>query len=384
MLKNRVFYILLLTMAAMLYIFTNTYYTLTILGLCVAAPVISLILMLFSRHSLSIDLTVPATAEKKNAVITYTFENSGRMPAARVTFRIQLENQMTGALKERKVNVTVGSREKVEAQLSLQNSKVGTVLIRTGKVRVYDAFGLFAFRKADLHEQLVVIYPDMHDIAVYMEKPVETTVDGSRYSPDRPGQDVSEIFALREYAAGDEIRKIHWKLSGKLDRTMVRDFSLPLNYSVFLLLELTLGSEDLVDAEVETYLSLSRALLENGINHNIGWYDAGTDLFNVKELDNFEDLEMASAQVLSSYASQKAGNSLDFYMESGYRNQSNILIYVVIDPPLDKVAELEVSQRMQTIMVYEDEAAAEAAQQMIEVMAVSVKEVSEGMPEIIV
>lgn len=384
MFKNRVFYVLLLVATAMLYIFTNTYYTLTILGLCIVAPIISLILMLFSRHSLKITLTVPATAEKKNAVITYRFANSGIMPAARVTFRVQLENQMTGAFRERKVSATVGSKDKVTAELSLQNSKVGTVLIRTEKVRVYDAFGLFAFRKADLPEEAIVIYPEMYDVSVYMEKPVETTVDGSRYSPDRPGQDVSEVFALREYVAGDEIKKIHWKLSGKLDRTMVRDFSLPLNYSVFLLLELTYGSEDLVDAEVETYLALSRALMENGINHNMGWYDAGTDMFSIKELDNFEDLEMASAQVLSSYASQSRENALDFYAASGYRNQNNILIYVVTDPSLDKIAELEVSQRMQTILIYEDESEAEAARKMIEVMAVSVKEVAEGLPEIIV
>lgn len=384
MLKNRVFYVLLLIAAAMIYIFTNTYYTLTLLGLCIVLPILSLVLMLISRRGLSIKLEVPPTADKKDAVLTYTLENSSKMPVAKVAFKIQLENQMTGASKERKVNATVGGGDTVTAKLSLQNSKVGTVVISTKKIRVYDAFGLFALRKADLEDQAVIIYPDMKDVMVYMEKPIETNGDGRRYSPDRPGQDVSELFALREYAAGDEIRKIHWKLSTKIDRMMVRDFSLPLNYSVFLLLELTRGSEDMVDAEVETYLALSRALLENGINHNMGWYDAGEETFHVEELDDFEQLEMASAQVLSSFASQTSGNALEFYAASGYRNQRNILIYVVTDPDLDKIAELEVSQRMQTILIYEDEAAAEAARQAIEVMTVSVKEAEDGLPEIIV
>lgn len=384
MLKNRVFYVMLLLLTALLYIYTNTYYTLILLCMCVALPVLSMLLMLFSRRGLTIALTVPATAEKKDARLTYTLENRSKMPVAKVVFRVYLENQMTGAAKERRVNATVGSRAAVTAELALEHGKVGTVLISTRKIRVYDALGLFAFRKADLPEQLMIIYPDQRDVTVLMERPVEVNGDGSRYAPERPGQDVSEIFALREYAAGDEIRKIHWKLSGKMDRTMVRDFSLPLNYSVFLLLELVQGSEDVVDAQVEVYLELSRALLENGLNHNMGWYDAGTGSLHVETLDDFEDLEMASARVLASYAAKESGSALDFYAASGYCNGQNILLYVVTEPQLDKIAELEVTQRMQIVLIYEDKATAEAAGQVIDVLAVSVKEASEGIPEIIV
>lgn len=384
MLKNRVFYVLLLLSMVMIYIFTNTYYTLTLLILCILIPVISLIIMLFSRKGLSISLEVPKTAEKKDAVIKYTFENSSKFPVARVVFQIKMENQMTGAVKKRKVSASIGGRKTVTADLALENSKVGTVLISTERIRVYDAFGLFAFRKSPLEDQAMIIYPDMREIMVHMQQSVETSGDGNRYSPDRPGQDVSQIFALREYIAGDEIRKIHWKLSSKIDKTVVRDFSMPLNYSVFLLLELNHGSEDIVDAQVEIYLALSRALLENGINHNMGWFDAGEGDFHVKELDDFEDYEMASAQMLSSYASDKKGVALDYYLTSGYRNQKNILLYVVTEPDLDKVAELEVSQRMQTILIYEDQAMADAAKQAVRVIPVSVDDAASGMPEIIV
>lgn len=165
---------------------------------------------------------------------------------------------------------------------------------------------------------------------------------------------------------------------------MVRDFSMPLNYSVFLLLELTKGSEDLVDAQVESYLALSHGLLENGINHNMGWYDTAQGAFHVKELDDFEDLETATAELLMSYAAETQGNALEYYVASGYRGQKNILLYVVTEPDLEKIAELEVSQRMQTIFVYENEDAAEAAQQAIDVMTVSIAEASAGLPEIIV
>lgn len=384
MLKNRVFYVLLLLAMVMIYIFTNTYYTLMLLVLSILIPVISLVLMLFSRRGLDISLEVPKTAEKKDAEIKYIFSNTSKFPAARVAFRIKLENQMTGAVKIRKASVFVGGRKTVAARLALENSKVGTVLISTERIRVYDAFGLFAFRKPSLQDQAMIVYPDMYEIAVHMQQAVETSGDGSRYSAERPGQDVSQIFALRDYIAGDEIRKIHWKLSSKLDKTVIRDFSLPLNYSVFLLLELKQGSEDMVDAQVEIYLALSRALLESGINHSIGWFDAGTEEFYVKELDNIEDFEMAAAQVLSSYASERKGSALEYYITGGYRSHNNILLYVVTDPDLDNIAELEVSQRMQTILIYEDEAAADAAKQAVQAITLSVDDAASGLPEIIV
>lgn len=384
MLRNRVFYALLLTIMTAIYIFTNTYYTLTLLGLCILLPLLSLGLMLFSRRGLSITLDVPQSVEKKDAVFTYHFVNNSLFPVARATFTIELENQMTGSKMMRKVNATVGGKKTVDAHLSMKGSKVGTVIISTKKICVYDAFGLFTLKKASLTDQATVVYPDLREAAVYMEKPIETMGDGSRYSPDRPGQDVSEIFALRDYVPGDEVRKIHWKLSSKIDKTMVRDFSLPLNYSLFLLLELTLGKEEVVDAVVELYLSLSKALLESGINHNLAWYDAGEGAFHVRELDAFEDLDMASAQLLSSYASDKKAVALDYYGASGYRSRNSTLVYVVSDLDLDKVAEMEVSQTMKTIYVYDDEQKRDEAEQAVQLVPISVREAAEGIPEIMV
>lgn len=384
MLKNRVFYVLLLLLAAVLYIFTNTYYTLTLLILCVALPLLSLVLMLFSHQGLDISLELPGTAEKEQVEFTYQFTNSSVFPVARLLFQVQLENQMTGSVKIRKISATVGGRKTVDAHLSFKGSNVGILMVCTKKIRVYDAFGLFAFKKADLQDQAVTVYPRMQDVLVHMERSVETSGDGSRYSPHRPGQDVSELFALREYVPGDEVRSIHWKLSSKIDRTMIREFSRPLNYSIFLLMELTKGRAEAIDAVVEAYISISHGLLAGGIAHSLAWYDAGEDLFHARELDSFEDLDMAAAQVLSSYASEKAGIALDYYAASAYRNRQSILLYVTSEPDLDKIAEIEVSQTMRTVFIYEEEAQRQAAEQAIEVTAVSVEQAAESMPEIMV
>lgn len=386
MLRNRVFYIMLVLLMTGVYLFTNTWYTLTMLLLCFVLPLLSLGLMLLSRRGLVIRLRVPGTAHKDEAVLTYELENTVFFPVARVSFRVRAENQMTGRRRIRKVNATVPGRTTVKAELSFIKSTVGTVIFETEKIRVFDAFGLFAVPKASLPAQSCVVYPQMRPVHVYMERPVETTGEGSRYAPERPGWDVSEIFAMREYVPGDEVRKIHWKLSSKLDKMMVRDFSLPLSYSVFLLMELTAGTERIIDAVAELYLSMSRALLENGINHNLAWYDGGGGIFHVRELNDFENLDMASAEVLASYVSEQKGIALEYYMAGGFENQKNILVYITSSPDSGKLAEAAVSQVIKTIYVYEDEQEKERemAAAVTDMIAVSVAEAAEGIPEIMV
>ena len=355
MLKNRALYILLLLLMSGIYIFTNTWYTITMLGLCVLLPVLSAILMLLSGKGLELRLDVPETMDKDHAKITCYLINSSVFPVARVTFEIRIENQMTGSVKVKKISGTAGGKATAQANLDLVNSSSGTVFFKLTGIRIYDTFGLFAFRRQDIPGQSAVIWPRMREVTVRMQRPVETMGDGTRYAPEKPGQDVSEVFAIREYAAGDEIRKIHWKLSSKLDTLLVRDFSLPLNYSVTLLLELKKTKEALIDTAVEVYLSLSSALLESGLHHNLAWFDAGEGEFHVRELNQFEDLEASAAQVLSSYVSEQGSPALDYYRESGYRNPKTILLYVACEPDAEKTAELAGTQTIQVIDIYETE-----------------------------
>lgn len=51
---------------------------------------------------------------------------------------------------------------------------------------------------------------------------------------NRKGSDASEMFDIRDYVPGDDIRTIHWKLSGKTDELIVRQASAPSHYNIAL------------------------------------------------------------------------------------------------------------------------------------------------------
>lgn len=382
MLKNRLIYICLLIIAVFIYIFTNTYYTLSLLLLVVALPLTSLCLMMISSRSVDIHIDIAPTMEKDEVYFDMTFSNKSFLPVARIIVPVIMENQLTGTSVQKKLYISLGSRKTNKARLQIKNARIGTLTVKAEKTKVYDIFGLFSYRiPYDISEDTVV-YPRLLDMEIHMDKPIETSGEGTRYSVDRKGMDNNEIFALRDYIAGDEIRKIHWKLSGKIDKMIVRDFSLPLNYSIFLLIELKNDNENITDAMMELYLSLSRALLWEGINHNLAWFDSGDETFHVRELDTFEDLEVAMSEILISFSGEGRSDALEYYMTSGYKNNESMLVYISSDPDTDKITELEMTQRVKTVYITEDKDVTEIDE--VEVYTVNPEHIDEGLPEFII
>ena len=75
--------------------------------------------------------------------------------------------------------------------------------------------------------------------SVYVSPDANCPDDSENYAPDRTGYDLAEVYALREYAPGDSLRQMHWKLSSKLDKLVVREPSLPVRRSVLVFWERT-------------------------------------------------------------------------------------------------------------------------------------------------
>ena len=52
------------------------------------------------------------------------------------------------------------------------------------------------------------------------------------------GNDISEILQIKEYMKGDSIKNIHWKMSAKMGKTMVKELDTPNDNSVMIFIGL--------------------------------------------------------------------------------------------------------------------------------------------------
>ena len=271
--KRRLIWALAVVLTAGLYFFDNHAGTLLLLLASVLLPLAGFLALLCP---LSAGLTVQSAAGKgQRAVGRLSLKNGGILPLARVRLDIACRNLRTGQCVTEAVDEWLPPGRCRETEFTLRCRHCGRICLEITGVTVFDLFGLVKRRRSCQAKAAFTVLPDLFEPEVVPESSAVSLPDSDTYSADRPGSDPGETFAVREYAPGDPLRTIHWKLSEKTDRLMVREFGLPVVNEVLLLLE-TAGTKDAAvqDAVTEVFASLSAALLARGCAHQAGWQGA--------------------------------------------------------------------------------------------------------------
>lgn len=170
--------------------------------------------------------------------------------------------------------VGAGASDELTVGGRLRRSPRG--LYRLGPAEIYfqDIFGFTRIALASVATAELKVLPRFRSLEI--KEPPRSRVE----TPDvrtRPHRFPTEDhFRFREYAAGDDTRRIHWKLSVRSGRLNVRlpenkEFSTKnvlLVLDSFLpagrMMEDAVGVEEVLDAAVETWISLARQLVEQG------------------------------------------------------------------------------------------------------------------------
>ena len=126
-----------------------------------------------------------------------------------------------------------------------------------------------------------------------------------------PGNDFSEIYSLRGYEPGDDVKRIHWKLTEKTDEVLVREGSRPQEDEVLLYWDRTGNTVPAVaDALAECVTSVGLALLQSRLRfvfclqYPDGYYSSRIDSESAfleavgKMLHGREEAELRSLQEL--------------------------------------------------------------------------------------
>ncbi len=150
------------------------------------------------------------------------------------------------------------------------------------KAKVYDYLGLFARKVRRQQGALTYVQP--------MENPMATPPDLSRYLATsfkpKPGGGYAENHELRLYRPGDNLHQIHWKLTAKTGKLILREPMEPIKGRAVVSLELS-GSPNLVDAKLGRLLWVCRYLLENDVAHEIHCLTAeGTRVYEIKNTES--------------------------------------------------------------------------------------------------
>lgn len=289
MLRNWLVYLLGLAGALVFHIYYFGWYSWFVLVLAVALPWFSLLVSLLAMLRTRLRMDAPALLTRNEAAYVTLRAGNGFLPQPLCRFRLTITAVMTG---ERR-SLRQSTQSQGSWYVPLDTSHAGAYLCQVEKARVYDYLGLFR-------------------LPVRVPAPVETVIRPVPREPARlpnlrhflvrqlkpkPGGGFSEEHELRDYRPGDSMREIHWKLSVKTDRTIVREAQEPVRGLTLLTFDLR-GTPGRVDATLEELLWLSQWLLDHDTPHQILWIDPTDCETATAPIDAPADLEALLSRLL--------------------------------------------------------------------------------------
>lgn len=249
-------------------------------------PAASWAAVLCCRKRLRAEVSCPAAAEKgRPAEITLTLRRPRLLPVGRVRFRLTAENSVTGERK--RMTLSPG-------QSTVASRLCGCLSLQVTGAVVYDAFSLLpVFVPCRARRQLCVM-PDTFPLDADGVRALCPRRDSAAYDPNVRGTDRTETFQVRDYAPGDSLQQIHWKLSGKTGRLVVRDPSRPVDHRLTVLVLRQPAPPRLADAVMEAAASLCQAL--EGQRFRLAWN--GPDGWESRDLGTQDQLAQALPELM--------------------------------------------------------------------------------------
>lgn len=310
MLGNKVAYIIFLILAGVFAIFYNNYFTGILFLVILLIPVILYLILSGTASHIKVELLPGNTIIKKGETerIILVFINKSNFPLNRILIPIQYVNEVTGVKRQRIVELALDQQCKQKIRIDLSSNHCGNIHIIIKKIILFDFLHIWKKRKKLSLHKVITVVPQIHDTGINLINKVYTndaSVDSEKYSKEKKGEDVSEVFEIRDYRRGDKPNRIHWKLSQKLDQVMIKEFSEPLKDSIAFLLypyckekgEVLLH---LVDGFLESIITLSNSCLRGGKIHTMMWYDASLEQYRDMQLNKAEDMYLAVQSLLKS------------------------------------------------------------------------------------
>lgn len=272
---------------------------------CMAAliPLPSLLLLLLCGK-ITADIRLPdsiAVGERAEARIL--LRGRGPVSVMRIQARVSLANLLTGETALHPIRELFPVSGGAEAVLSLECALCGKVSLDVHQALVYDLLGLFRRKFAVSAHASMLVLPNTFEPRIDLSAPDSPDIESDEYSPNRPGNDPSELFGIRDYREGDLLKSIHWKLSEKYDRTVVKEMSLPVAQSILLLLNncpKTDADPAATAAACEALVSVSQSLADLNIAHHIGWFGRETGVMHLSDVASLDDLSGEQALLLAS------------------------------------------------------------------------------------
>ena len=245
-------------------------------GFCLGAAILllllspgTLLIQLAVRKSTRLRLTLPESAEKSAGARVDISRAHGRVSglAGCVSLSVEIRNLLTEETTMFPVTIGAFSGKRDECGFSIRSDYCGMLEARIRDIRYYDWLRLFSVKQkkgAVPAKGRCMIPPETFPVEIVRDSLPAPSQSAEAETLGLPGNDFSEIYSLRGYEPGDDIKRIHWKLTEKTNEVLVREGSRTQEDEVLLYWDRTGNADPAVaDTLAECVTSVGLALLQS-------------------------------------------------------------------------------------------------------------------------
>ena len=255
MIRNWVVYFFSVLGAWMLAILYQHYYTVVFAILVSFLPLVGGILFMLIAIRIRFSFYIPKRMVTSGEKVPYVLELQRNyfLPLTSGRIYYHLDNSFMGISKKCQASFACPGGWITPQGESLEGLEEGKNTISLKQIVFYDFFGLFFCKYKIQSKVFVMVLPKEEEEVAgeflgqeFFDKNIE---EEDHYRTDRPGDDRTEIFDLRNYRDGDDVKNIYWKLFGRRQEMIVKEFSEPIQRMPVLVCNYRLSKEEEKDKD---------------------------------------------------------------------------------------------------------------------------------------
>ncbi len=342
MTRSRLIYLALLIVS---FIFSQALYdsiSLFTLAIVLLIPIISFLCLMISLALVKITLDpLPAREERlKSFAIRLKIRSRTPVMLPMMKFFMRVSNPQGDESVEGYTVVQYQAFGTTQLEIPLQFKVRGVYKVGMESVIFYDFLRLFSVRRKLNGKGIVVVEPRK----LRMEMLVQTSRQEQENTVTVGGTETKsngDMAGIREFNEYDTLRQVHWKLSARLSKMIVKTYWENSCDNVMILADLFPYEEDrlinrhLTDCVVEITNKITGMLAENGVRCTLGYanYDSMLYLHSIstpeEQIHAVETFSMSP--MMESGALQESLSSMDFSALNGGT------LYIVTSMPADQL-----------------------------------------------
>jgi len=327
--RNIVRYFLLLFISFVYAYFNGGIPPYTLFYFMLALPVISALHMAIVCIFFRMSERIGERTFVKGECATYELilQNTSFLYMPYITIHMQMEGRFI--LKSLgKVHMSLAPFSRREFKYRMPLYFRGRYDIGVNYIEIQDLLGLVGIRLNPFEKKSILVKPRIIELSNKDISEARLSEGEASSGYLETGND--EIKDIREYVYGDSLRKIHWKLTSKLAKTMVKDTMNELDNDVMMILNLNksgpMNEETLIkeDCVIEEMVSTLYYLLMRSIPVKLCFFREKPYTFRASSLNEFEVLY----QILSEIKFTEEDDFENIYHHFTDTEKNSKLIYV--------------------------------------------------------